>query len=186
MTVEVNKILVSARPTVEMKWGKPIQEAPRFFLLSPALPCRHRPASAPRPLPPSPPPPGTSSETPGCSCSWSWRSCPAAPQPDGVCCKRGDVMMSRVKERHVVSLPVLLLLCDLLLLLELLHPLDPGLVPPLEERRGVDVGVCVVLVVGHLLEHKTPASSNSSKFPHFYTLLPQCLSTCCSRSGEPW
>ncbi len=59
-------------------------------------------------------------------------------------------MMSRVKERHVVSLPILLLLCDLLLLLELLHPLDPGLVAPLEQRGRVDVRVGVVLVVGDL------------------------------------
>jgi len=37
-----------------------------------------------------------------------------------------------------------------LLLLELLHPLNPGLVTPLEQRRRVDVRVSVVLVIGNL------------------------------------
>ena len=37
-----------------------------------------------------------------------------------------------------------------LLLLELLHALDTRLVPPLEQRRRVDVRMRVVLVVRHL------------------------------------
>ena len=50
------------------------------------------------------------------------------------------------------------LLNDLLLALKLFHPLKPGLVAPLEQRRRVDVRVGVILVVGNLQQHEAGIS----------------------------
>ena len=52
--------------------------------------------------------------------------------------------------RSEAALLFLELLGFFFLVFKVLHPLHPGLMPPFEQGRGVNVGVSVVLVIGHL------------------------------------